>query len=193
MIRRISLSFTEWLIPTTIVVVNGLVFGYTVQTIVEFLFIDMSVRIQRWLMVIGALNWVLAFILPFIVWLAISTLSHLTALLLNGSGRFRDLFFFYGYGLLPMLIAYLINYSVYTELLTTVYSDIDSLNQVEEIGRHPQVLWLRFPFLLAYICLAFWGIIAVRCIHRLTWIGSTIAALGPIVAISIIQWLLYYM
>jgi hypothetical protein len=142
-----------------------------------------------WMDALMVIQWIASYVSQLMLWVICAAVAHLTAVLFDGRGKFADLFFFWGYGYLPLLITAACLYGVLSASLGT-FTDM-ALSSTPRFESIPGLMTTKVIAQLSQLAVAAWGIYSVARIHLLSVAKSFLSLALPLSMLIVLRFLFH--
>jgi len=173
------------IIPLLIVSLFAGIMAYTQYITTESAVMHKFGEPPDWADALIVIQCMAGFCTQLIVWVLCAATAHLMAVILDGAGKFIDLFFYWGYGYFPLVLGALFILKVFAASLDTVAVLAITANQ--NIDAVPEMVTAQIIGRLGMVLLAAWGIFSVGRIHGLTFIKSTLCLAIPLLSLLLLR------
>ena len=173
------------LIPCLIVSMFAGLMGYTEYVTMEAALEQKIGEPPDWMDALMVIQFIAGYCGQLMIWGVCAAVVHLMAVIFDGDGKFADLFFFWGYGYLPLTITALMAYNVLSASLDTTALMLLSADQRADLI--PGMKAVQFLGQAGILALAAWGIFSTVRIHHLTVTKSILCLVVPFFSLLVLK------
>jgi hypothetical protein len=173
------------LIPFLIVSMFAGLMGYTEYVTMEAALEQKIGEPPDWMDALMVIQFVAGYCGQLMVWGVCAAVVHLMAVIFDGDGKFADIFFFWGYGYIPLTITAIVAFNVLSASVDTVV--VMALSADQQAKLIPGMKAVQLLGQAGLLALAAWGTYSTVRIHHLTVIKSFLCLAVPFLSLLILK------